>query len=427
MKMKRIVPVIILAAILSVTASSCHKAKKETVNEVPPVPVVAEKPSVGTITDWFKTTCELRSPMETMVSFPTGGRLIDMTVDEGDHVIAGQILARVDTTQLSAQYSAIQNQVSAAQRQAEAAALGAQASQAQVGTAQAVFDQAQRDYDRIQNLRNENVATESELERAKLQLETSEIGLKAAKDGAEAASAQAEAAKSAAQAAQDQSAQVAKILEDATLKAPFGGLVSDRYVEPGTVVGPGTPIFRVVGEGSAVGDRLEIRFDIPEVIVSKVFVGTEITIGLLSCETELKPKIDKIGGEIRSGTRTVEVISYIPMDTLCLLPGMFGTVKVPLEIHNNAIIVPEKAVIDFEGKKIVYVSKGDTAVKREVVTGILENENIEILEGLTATDEVIVVGNRFLTDGAKITKGAQSQNPTGTDTGQATENTGGGA
>jgi RND family efflux transporter MFP subunit len=269
------------------------------------------------------------------------------------------------------------------------------------------------------SLFNDGVATQSELEQAQLRLEAAQIGLQSAQDQADAASAQAEAYHTNAMAAGDQAGQISEMIDDGTLRAPYSGRIVRRNADPGTIVGPGTPVFEIVGEGEDVGNRYEVRLNIPESISSKVQAGTPIYVKLPSCEEEIQTAVDHMNSVVQTDTRTIEVVAYISSDTLCALPGVFGTVRIPLEVHENAILLPETAVLVFPDVSLVYVAVNNAAIKKEVATGILEGGKVEILSGLDPNDDVIVVGNRFLADGASIEvrdDGAGSQTPDTSDT-----------
>jgi HlyD family secretion protein len=408
---------LIIASILCLTLlaiPACRK-KAATSTETPPVPVMVQKPTVGTITDWYRTTAELVSPLETPLSFALGGRVIELVAKEGDTVTVGQYLGKVDTAVYSAQYQAALSGAEAAASQAQAADSAAKASESQVATAQAAFDQAERDFNRMQTLRDEGVATQSEFERAQLGYTSAQQGLQAAKDGSAAARAQADAALSGVQAARDSASQVAELVDNGTLRAPFSGRIAAKMVDPGTVVGPGQAVYRLIADGDS-SDQLEVRYKIPESIIGQVSVGTEADLSLVSLSREIPLRIDNISPEINTTSRTAQCISYISIDALPLLPGMFGSIRVPIAIHLNATILPEQAVIEFTDVKIVYIVQADKAVRRVVTTGLRENGMVEILSGITIDDTVVTVGNRFLLDGAKITirDGSQGQISTST-------------
>jgi multidrug efflux pump subunit AcrA (membrane-fusion protein) len=409
-----------LAAFLLVMSASCTGGKKEQATvEAPPVPVVVQKPEVGTITDWYRTTCELRSPLEAYLSFGTGGKVLELAVDEGDTVTEGQYLGKVDTSTLAAQHSAALSGAASAESQARAAGLAAEAADAQVEQARAALDKMEADYNRFKTLYEEGVATQSEFEQMELGYQSAQLALQAARSGADASWAQARAAELGATAASSQAAQVAELIADGTLRAPFGGRIASRMAEPGDMAGPGVPVFRLVGEGDAVDNRLEVRFSVPEVLVGSTYVGMPLYVNLLSCEREIETAIDTLGPEVHEDARTVSGIAYIPLDAQCLLPGMFGTVRIPLETHDNAVKLPEEAVIELETEQFVYVSSGDVAQKRPVTLGLREEGMVEIVSGVNPDDDVIVAGNRYLSDGAKIVLSGTPADSTGTQGGQS--------
>jgi len=431
----------IILTLAAVMAVGCEA--EETVIEVPAVPVIVDNPEIGTITRWHRTTCELQSPLESMLSFPNGGRIIELVVREGDTVVAGQYLGKVDTSGMAANLSAIRSSADGAVKQAEAADLAASAAGAGVELAQASYDQAVRDFERYEKLYEDGVATEAEFERIQLNVDTSRISLEGAGEQVDAALAQAVAAHAQVQSVRDQAGQVQVMINDGTLRAPFGGKIATVYYDPGTVAGPGTPIFKLVGEGKDTGNRLEVHLEIPETIIGLVGVGSPVYLDLASCDTMLQVAVDHLGPEVNSSTRTVEVVAYIDMDSLCLLPGMFGSVRIPLEIHEDALMVPEEAVLETDEYTIVYVAVEDTvsegdvgevpsgseqsdgikvtvtslASRRDVETGIRESGMVEILSGLEPTDDVIVVGNAFLKDGAKV--GIQGEDSTAQPSGES--------
>jgi len=341
---------------------------------------------------------------------------------EGDKVIAGQYLGKVDTSAMAANLSAIMSSAEGVQKQAEAADLGASAAESGVAMAQAAYDQAVRDYERYVKLHEDGVATDAEFERMELGMETSRISVEGAKDQVEAAYAQAVAAHAQVQSVRDQAGQIQVMIGDGTLRAPFGGRISIVFYDPGTVVGPGSPVFKLVGEGEDTGNRLEVHIEVPETIIGSVKAGSPIYLDVASCEEEIQTAVDHLGPEVNQDTRTVEVVAYLDNNSSCLLPGMFGTVRIPLQTHENALLLPETAVLVFPDVSLVYVAVNDAAVKKEVTTGIMEDGNVEILSGLDPNDDVIMVGNRFLTDGAKIEirdgSGAETPDaPTGTEGG----------
>ncbi len=391
----------LLALIAALPA--CRRGTEDEAREIPSVSVVVRNPDVGTITSWHRTTCELSSPLESRLSFPQGGRIVELMADEGDRVNAGQILGTTDTSTLQAQYQAARSQVEALESQARAADVGVDVARTRVEQARAAFEQAEADYERFKRLLDDGVATQSEFEQMELRYETSRLNLEAAQDGVTAAQAQADAAHGGIQAARDQAAQVSELISDGTLRAPYDGYITARWYDPGTVVGPGTPVFKLIADSDSESDTLEVGFNLPETVVQNIYRGMEVYLHVESCDDDIVTTIQRINPEVDTESRMVGVICTISdVGESCLLPGMFGTIRIPLEIHEDALLIPEDAVLETAERSIVYIADGDTAYRREVTVGLREEGMVEITEGLSPTDEVVVVGSRFLKDGSPI-------------------------
>ncbi len=390
---------------LAITLTGCQggpDAGEDADHEIEAVSVVAENPELGTITDWYRTTGDIESPLQANVSFAINGLITDLAADEGEYVEAGQYLGQLDVSTFQAQRRAALSQANAIAGQAAAADVNIEIALNRVEQALAVFELADTNYIRYQSLREDGVATQAEFEQIELQYENARVGLESAEDSVLGAQAQADTAYSSIQAARDNASQIGEIIADGTLRAPFNGRIVTRYLDPGNIVAPGTPIFKLLGEGEDVGNLLELRFNLPEIMIGEVKVGTALYVDLNSCDNEVETAVDHLGAVVDTETRTVDVVAYLESDTACLLPGMFVTIRVPLEVHEDAVLVPEEVILEFEDVDIVYIAQGDIAVRREVELGIREEGIVEIIDGIDGNDQIIVVGNRFLKDGAKI-------------------------
>jgi len=412
MKMIHKISILILV-ILTATSVSCRPGQVAVDTEVPPVPVITANPEFGTITEWHRTTCTLRSPLEAGVSFGTGGRIIELTADEGDLVVAGQYLGKVDTSILAAQLNAVLSSINVSESQAESADSMIAASEAQVEQARAAAELAETNFQRFQALYEDGVATEAEFEQIELAYESAKLGLDAALDGLGATRAQADAAHAGVQATRSQASQFREMIDDGSIYAPFGGRIVERWSDPGVMVSPGQPVYRLVGEGEDVSDRLEAVLYVPEQVMGMVLPGSELLIELASCDRTVETVVDRTGGEVRDGDRMLEVIGYLEKDSLCIMPGMFGVVMIPLQRHTDALLIPEPAILPFEDVKVVYIADGNVAHRREVETGLYEGGMVEILSGIAADDDVIVAGHTFLKEGATIDIRVQDEVPSG--------------
>jgi membrane fusion protein (multidrug efflux system) len=109
----------------------------------------------------------------------------------------------------------------------------------------------------------------------------------------------------------------------------------------------------------------------------------------------ISPTID-----MRNGTFRATAIIDNSRDELA--PGMFGRFSITYEEHANALVLPTAALIDEDNESAVYVVTNDEVVRRIVETGIRSDGKVEILDGLTEADVVVVVGHSNLRDGSKV-------------------------
>ena len=95
-------------------------------------------------------------------------------------------------------------------------------------------------------------------------------------------------------------------------------------------------------------------------------------------------------------TRTVKVRTEVANPDGRLKPDMFANVQIVTDVNRAAISIPQSAVLNDEGKSIVFVAEGDGYKKRQVQPGIQNNDRVEIVDGLNAGDKVVVKGNYLL-------------------------------
>jgi RND family efflux transporter MFP subunit len=93
---------------------------------------------------------------------------------------------------------------------------------------------------------------------------------------------------------------------------------------------------------------------------------------------------------------------YLDNKEYGIRPGMTGSVKLSLDSVDEAIVIKSDAVLDKDGKKIVYIVENDMAVEKEVETGLDTGELIEIISGINQGDSVIIEGQHYVSDGARV-------------------------
>lgn len=333
-----------------------------------PVAVRTARVQPGEISERLQFTGELESPLSVSVSSKAQGRLWRLQresgagITEGVEVKKGEVIAEIEHRDLEAQLALAQAQV----RQTEAALVD-----------------KERERRRMEALFAQEVATEQ------------------ARDAAVAAHESARAALEQAQAQRD----LARVnLEESFLRAPMDGVVAERYVDPGAMVGSSTPIVRLVQMSP-----LRLRVSVPARLLPILRPGeTPVDV-----RTDVYPDrafgsvVERIFPTVDPATRTAPVEILLKNERhedgqWVLRPGMYATAEIRMAIRTSALMVPASSVLRVLDRQIVFVVEGDAARAATVKTGIRSGDQVEITDGLAAGDEFVVMGQNKLTDGVRV-------------------------
>src|SRR5690606_28349819 len=135
---------------------------------------------------------------------------------------------------------------------------------------------------------------------------------------------------------------LAQGLAQTQVLAPFDGAIAQRYLDPGAIVQPGTPILRMVADGN-----LRVRFRAPESALSLVDVGQPLTLRTQSTQGEtFAGLVTRRSAEVSPVDRSVAVEGELEQKTSRLLPGMYANVTVSAETLKNALVVPNAALVE---------------------------------------------------------------------------------
>jgi membrane fusion protein (multidrug efflux system) len=198
-------------------------------------------------------------------------------------------------------------------------------------------------------------------------------------------------------------AQLARIEESRTdylIRAPWSGVVSKVMVVEGDYVAPRTPLVEIFDPASLV-----VRFAIPEAESQNVHIGNGST---LSVTLDAYPgktfpaRIIRIYPKLDPSTRTRLVEAKIGGD-ISLTPGLFARIKMNVETHVNAVLVPAEAVlVNAKGDRLAFIVQEGKAAARKVATGIEAGRLTEIISGVRPGEQIVVSGNEKLKDGAAV-------------------------
>jgi RND family efflux transporter MFP subunit len=294
------------------------------------------------------------------------GKVEKIYVSVGDKVQKDDVLFVMDKDDIN-------KQVKQAYAAYETAKAGYDVSAAQIQTAKDNFERTKKLYE-------EGAVTETVFEQAKLA--ASDESLEAAKMGAEQA-----------RVAYDNAA---SMLENAEVKAPISGVVSNISIVEGEYATSSNPPITIVDS-----DSITIEFGVPSNLVNKIKKGDKVTVEISSADYKKETVINSISSSSDLMTNLYNVDIVVDNDGT-IKPGMFAKVYLNTDKIENALAVKTEAVKEKEDKKYVFVSNGDVAVEKEVTTGLDTGSYIEIKSGLAEGDKVIVKGQDYISDGSKI-------------------------
>jgi len=188
-------------------------------------------------------------------------------------------------------------------------------------------------------------------------------------------------------------------LDKATIESPVSGVVSKKYVDEGNMVGPTTPLVRIVQI-----ETLKVLGGVSERYLRLLIAGkTPVHIKTDAYpENEFEGVVYRVGVSVDPVTRTGEVEIRVPNPDMKLKPGMFARMTIVTRERKNVIVVPDSALIREEGNVYVFIANGSQARRRGVRLGLSQSEYYEVLEGLSVGDMVITHGQRQLEDGQMV-------------------------
>jgi RND family efflux transporter MFP subunit len=278
-----------------------------------------------------------------------GGLVSRVFVDAGDWVEQGQVLVSIERS--------VQTQQIAG-------------SEAQINSARADLRLAQSELDRASQLVSRGFISKADIDRKT-----------ANRDSARARVAVAEA----------QSRELRARAARLDIRAPVGGYVLERNVEPGQTVGQGSPmLFRM-----AQGGELELQAQLSENDLAVVSVGIPATVTPTGMDRQFTGRIWQIAPTINAQTRQGVARIQLPFDK-ALKPGGFASVAIRAGAV-SAPVLPESAIQnDKDGSFVYIIGNKNRVIRRSIKTGDVTPNGIAIVEGLNGTERVVLYAGGFL-------------------------------
>ena len=308
----------------------------------PPTPVEVAVARTDTVVDAILATGTIEAIQSIELRPEVQGRLTEIPASEGTEVAAGTPLFKVDDAEL----------------------------RALVAQLTAERDRATQALERTKELISQNAASAADLEDAE----------------ATARSRQ----------AQLELQQVR--LERTVVRAPFAGVVGQRFVSLGDYVTPSTRLTTL-----QTVDPQRAAFQVPERYAERLSRGQSVTFRVAAVDREFTGTVDFVDPLVQVPARTILVKALVRNPRRLLKPGMFVEARLSMEVRPAAIVIPEDAIMPLEGSDFVWVAADGTVSRRPVSLGVRSPGFVEVREGLAAGEQVVVGGLQQLFEGAPVT------------------------
>jgi membrane fusion protein, heavy metal efflux system len=177
-----------------------------------------------------------------------------------------------------------------------------------------------------------------------------------------------------------------------SLTSPIAGIVVERNGTVGATVGTDANVFKIIDLS-----RVWIDANVFEKDLERVRLGQEVKVGVTAFpNANFSGRVILVSSVVDPDTRSVKVRTEVSNQDGRLKPDMFANVQIITDLHRTAISIPQSAVLKDGDKSVVFVADGNGYKKRQVTTGIQGDDRVEIVDGLSAGDKVVVKGNYLL-------------------------------
>jgi RND family efflux transporter MFP subunit len=346
-----------LSLALGVSASGCshnsaaaEETKPAAVKIHVETALVAEQP----VPKLLALTGVLSSNERTDLAANAAGRVVQTFVERGDHVARGDLLAQLD---------------------ARSAALSRAEAEANVASASEQLKNQRADCQRYVGLLAKGAITQQEYDR-----QTTSCQTQAASEDA----------------ARVRAAQAGQTLTDSAIRAPFAGVIAERFVHVGDYVHADTRVVTLL-----VDDPLRLELTVPEANIGSVHPGLTVSFETVALPGRtFSATVKYMGGEIREATRDLVVEAVTDNRDHALLPGMFVTAKLPVG-EVTLPVVPANAVVHGEENDSVFAVVDGHLQERIVQLGPRVGDLVALADGVKKAERVVVSPPSGAADGVQ--------------------------
>ena len=350
-----------------------------------------EKP----IEQLVEVTGTLAADQEIVLGLKVAGRIAELPVDLGSAVKQGDVIARLDTTDFALRVR--QSEASVQQARVRLGLSPSGTSEdvdleqtALVREARAQMDSTKARLDRIAQLAEKGLISKADLDAVSGTYKVAEAQYADALDEGRNRQGVLAQRRSELEIARQQ-------LDDAVLYAPISGSIRQRHANAGQYLAAGAPVVTLVQM-----NPLRLRTDVPERDAQNIRVGMMVRVAVEGAAGSHQGRVVRLSPAIDEANRTLLVETEVSNASHSLRPGTFARAEIVASSSQRALMLPAAAVVTFAGIDRVFIVQDGQAVEKRVRTGRHNDAGVEILEGVSAGDKVVIEpGN--LTDGEKVT------------------------
>lgn len=372
------------------------------------IPVRTALVEKGEVNSFLKVTGVVEANETVRVTSEIMGQAKEVKVQDGKEVNKGDILIVLGDEQLKIQVAQAQATLDSIQASYDKIKLGArpqEIKQAESVVLQAKInrDSAEENYLRMKKLSSEKAISEQQYEQAKNQYEIADVQYQSAQESYElviegateedikSVEAQVRQAKAALDMSKYQ-------LKNTQITAPISGKVTSIAVSSGERISPSMPLLSIIDVS-----RIFVKVGISEKDISKIKEGQKVNLEIDAFpEEKFQGEVISKGVAVDQTSKTLEVKIEILQPEVDIPVGVFARGNILIKTNQDALIISSSALVRKKDGIYVYVIEEGIARQKEVVLGIIQDKRIEILEGLSEEEEVVVLGNQELEDGLKV-------------------------
>ncbi len=306
------------------------------------VPVEVATATRAPVSAAFQGTANLEAAAEADVVTKTSGVVLEIMVEEGDKVRAGQVLARLDSDR----------------------------QRLTVKQSEANLRKLENDYKRQQEMFARKLISQDVFDRSRFDLDTQ-------------------------RAAHDMSRLELSYTE---IRAPINGVVSKRMVKVGNLIQLNQPLFKIDDF-----DPLEAMINVPEreMRLIKADQPVQMLVDALP-DAVFTGMVARVSPVVDSSTGTFRVVAQFKDPSGRLRTGMFGRVRIVYDERADALVVPRSALVGDDKDASVFVVEEGTAKRRKVRLGYADGGQVEVVDGMSEGEQVVTLGQAALRDGSKV-------------------------